>query len=98
MTKAERAHLTAIAALGCVVCERLGLGASPAEIHHPRALVGAGQRAGHFDAIPLCPAHHRTGGHGTALHAGQRTWEARYGTELELLAYTRQRMAEPLYR
>jgi hypothetical protein len=51
-----------------------------------------GQRASHFDAIGLCPTHHRTGGYGVAIHAGQKEWESRYGTELELLEYTREMM------
>jgi hypothetical protein len=38
--------------------------------------------------IPLCHAHHRTGGHGVAVHAGRRTWEDKFGTEDELLTQT----------
>lgn len=90
MTKQERAHLDRVARLGCCVCRGLGYDDSPAEIHHPRALAGMGQRASHFDAIPLCPTHHRTGGHGVAIHAGQKAWEANFGTELELLEQTRE--------
>jgi len=45
-----------------------------------------GQRALHSQSIPLCHVHHRTGGYGVAIHAGQKEWEKRYGTELELLA------------
>ena len=89
MTKAERDHLSQVARLGCIVCRKLGYGPTPAEIHHPRSLAGLGQKASHFDAIPLCYAHHRTGGHGVAIHAGQRTWEANFGTESELLEMVR---------
>lgn len=89
MTKSERDHLSALARLGCIVCCTLGYGPSPAEIHHPRSLAGLAQKASHVDAIPLCPTHHRTGGHGVALHAGQRTWEANFGTESELLEKVR---------
>ena len=89
MTKAERQHLDRVARLGCCVCIRLGYGESPAEIHHQRKLAGMGQRSSHFDVIPLCPLHHRTGGYGVAIHAGQKEWESRYGTELELLEYTK---------
>ena len=39
----------------------------------------------HFETIPLCPAHHRTGGVGIAFHAAPRTFESLYGTERELL-------------
>lgn len=90
MTKAEKAHLARVAALGCVVCRRLGLGESPAEIHHPRVSAGLGRRATHFEALPFCDRHHRNGP--DALHVmGRKAWEARFGfTELELLAQVRQ--------
>ncbi|MHB0806028.1 Ref family recombination enhancement nuclease [Stutzerimonas nitrititolerans] len=89
MTKAESTHLSRVAALGCIVCRNLGYGESPAACHHIRAGQGMSQRASHFEVIPLCGAHHQTGGHGVAIHAGQKTWEAKYGTELELLAQVR---------
>lgn len=89
-TKAEAAHLNRLHRLGCIVCRRESLGHTEPEIHHPRYLAGMGQKAAHMDAIPLCPRHHRTGGFGVALHDGQRTWEARYGTEAELLAQVKE--------
>lgn len=85
MKAAERRHLGLVAGLGCIVCLNNGFPETSAEIHHPRAGQGMGQRASHFDAIPLCHTHHRTGGHGVAIHAGQKTWEEKYGTERELL-------------
>lgn len=33
-TKAEKLHLSRVAALGCIVCRNLDYGESPAEIHH----------------------------------------------------------------
>jgi hypothetical protein len=80
---AEKRHLSRVADLGCIVCGQ------PAEIHHPRDNVGMAQRAPHCDAIPLCPNHHRIGGHGFALHAGQVAFENTFGTEAELLAEVR---------
>lgn len=85
-TKAERAHLDRIAGLGCCLCGGL------AEVHHITTGIGMGQRASHFDTIPLCAAHHRTGGHGVAIHAGKRTWEARHGPEIEWLEHVRSRL------
>lgn len=42
-----------------------------------------GQRAGHFETLPLCVGHH-TGKEG--IHTlGTRTWQKKFGTELELL-------------
>ena len=66
MTNEERRYLSRVAELGCLVCKRMGYPDSPAEIHHKRAGTGAGRRSSHFDAMPLCPEHHRgkTGIHG----------------------------------
>lgn len=85
-TKAERDHMARVAALDCIIC------ALPAEIHHITTGVGMGQRASHYDTIPLCHFHHRTGGHGVAIHAGKRTWEEKFGTELELLEKVRRKL------
>lgn len=90
-TKAERDHMGAVAALGCVVCRNLGFGETPAEVHH----IGngtLGKKASNFETIPLCEIHHRNGGHGVAVHAGRKTFEARYGTERELLEQTRREL------
>lgn len=84
-TKAERAYMSAQADAGCILCRHLGLGATPAEIHHLRHGVGAGQRNSHSMSIPLCPEHHRgaTGYHGL----GRREFERVYGvTEMDLWA------------
>ncbi|MFD1121848.1 Ref family recombination enhancement nuclease [Methylophilus flavus] len=84
MTKAEKNHLNRVAGLGCIVCLNLGYPNCPAEIHHLRYGVGAGQRSNHYNVIPLCPDHHRNGGHGVAFHAGKLAFEAKFGTEREL--------------
>ncbi len=76
-TAAERRHLTLVAALPCIVC-----GARPVEIHHVRRF---GSRRDHMRVLPICPRHHRTGGHGVAFHAGRRTWEAEYGSQADML-------------
>ncbi|NBT49274.1 MAG: hypothetical protein EBT07_15930 [Actinobacteria bacterium] len=71
MTKDEKKHLDKVSAIGCVLCHLLGTPGSLAEIHHPRKGTGMGQRASHYDAIPLCPAHHRgdIGIHGMGVKA-----------------------------
>lgn len=88
-TKAEREHYAKLSELGCIVCIRLGIGYSPAEVHHIRTGAGIGQKSEYKNAIPLCPLHHRIGGYGVALHAGQKEFEKRYGTETELLKLTK---------
>lgn len=88
MTKDEKKHLDLISQLGCVVCARLGYGATPAEIHHPRKGTGLALRASHYDAIPLCVEHHRgqTGVHGL----GTKGFAKRYGfDESDLLETTK---------
>lgn len=84
-TKAEKLHLERVASLGCIVCKNLDHNDTPAETHHIRTGCGAGQRADNFRVIPLCPTHHRNGGHGKAVHVGRQTWENNFGTETELL-------------
>lgn len=82
-TKQERAYMSAQAAAGCILCRYLGLGDTPAEIHHLRDGMGAGQRNSNLMTIPLCPEHHRgaTGYHGL----GRREFERVYGvTEMGL--------------
>lgn len=91
MTKAEKHHLNKVAALGCIACYQQGTPGTPAEIHHPRAGTGMGQRASHYEAIGLCPAHHR----GTAglsvpsIHGSKNAFIEAFGTEAELLELTK---------
>ena len=85
MKQAERNHLNAVADLCCIACYNMGYPDSPAAIHHIRAGQGMSQRASSYETIPLCPTHHQTGGHGVAIHAGQKTWESKHGTERKLL-------------
>lgn len=71
-----------VAALGCIVCRKLRLGATPAEVHHIREGTGKG-RASHYETLPLCYLHHR-GADG--IHTiGTKAWHRRYGSERELL-------------
>jgi hypothetical protein len=88
MTKDEKKHLDLLSQLGCVVCSRLGYGATPAEIHHPRKGTGLALRASHYDAIPLCTEHHRgqSGVHGM----GTKGFAKHYGfDESDLLETTK---------
>ena len=89
MSKAkESRHMQRVADIGCIVCLNEFGEASPAEVHH----IGSGtmgKRASNYETIPLCPAHHRLGGYGVAVHAGRKEWEKRYGTEKELMEQVR---------
>lgn len=84
-TRADKLHFERLVEMGCIVCKiHLGVYTHP-EIHHLRSGCGAGQRSDNNHTIPLCHTHHRTGGHGVAVHAGKQTWEKNFGTEMELL-------------
>ena len=89
-TAAEKAHMASVAALGCIVCRREWGVYSPAAIHH---VDGKTKPGAHFKVLPLCSAHHQTGGYGIALHAGRAEWERWYGTQAELLEWVAGRIA-----
>lgn len=89
MTKAEKSWLDAITRMGCVVCLCSGL-ETDGEPHH---ILSGGRRIDHMHTICLCPAHHRSGrndAYAVSRHPWRREFEARYGTEQELLAWTRE--------
>lgn len=94
-TKAESAWMSRVAALGCICCASEGK-TTKAALHHVRAGYGRGQRASHWEVLPLCPDHHQYGGMGVAFHAGPRTWEAKYGSEVLLLALVYHALGENL--
>ena len=83
----EKQHMGRVAELGCVLCQHLGYGPTPANVHHIREGAGMGQRSPHYLTIPLCPEHHRgnSGVHGL----GVRGFYTRYKLdELDLLSMT----------
>ena len=78
-TKAEKAYYAKVVDLGCLICEM------PAEIHHITTARGFGGRASNDNVLPLCPRHHRLGNVGEAVHSGVKTWEARFGNQIDLV-------------
>lgn len=93
-TKEEEKHFCRLAEIGCVICSQ------PAEMHHltGNKYRGMSQKANNYQVIPLCPSHHRTGGHGVAIHAGIQTWEAKFGSQEELLEKVLNILGIPLYK
>ena len=86
-TAEERRYRNRVAGLGCLIC------GMPANLHHVRQGVGMGQKAADIGGLlPLCHIHHQNGGHGVAFHAGKKTWQAKYGTEEELLKEVERRL------
>lgn len=74
-------HMAKVAAIGCVLCRR------PAEVHHILEGRNSGARSDDEQTIPLCEVHHRTGGHGVAIHDGAEKWRSLFGSELALLKH-----------
>ena len=89
MTKAQKALQTRIRALGCIVCHGEGV-YSECDLHH---LLRGGRRIGEDFVISLCPNHHRSGLNTAEVisrHPWKRAFEAKYGTEFQLLEKTRE--------
>lgn len=85
-TKIEKQHMALVASIPCCVC-----GAMPVNVHHIRTGQGIGMKASSFETIPLCYNHHQ-GKEG--IHAiGTKTWQKKYGSELDFLNETQQRIA-----
>jgi len=79
----EAAWMALAADHGCVACLQDGH-QTPASIHH---IVQGNRRMGHLFSLPLCYPHHQGDGRQVpSVHFSKRTFAARYGTELELLA------------
>lgn len=89
-TIAETRHKSAVAALGCILCLRMGYEDTPAELHHLRT--GGWGKGGFKTLMGLSPEHHRgrTGIHGL----GAKAFERHYGvTQQELLDDVLERIA-----
>jgi len=73
----------------CPLPDRFGLQRceAPAEIHH--ILNGTmGRKAPNYETIPLCPYHNRQGPFSEAVHNGTKSFEAKYGSQREMLETT----------
>jgi len=88
---AERKWMEAVSNYGCIACHQDGLNI-PAEIHHIRKHTGMGLRPSHFNILPLCASHHRTGK--ISVHLGKKAFESKYGTEEQLQKQLRERIEE----
>jgi len=84
-TKEEKEWLDSIENFGCIVCANEGFGYTPSAIHH---IDGKVKPDCHFKTLPLCGLHHQ-GENDTKKYTPRHPWkkrfEARYGTESELL-------------
>lgn len=90
---AEKLHMGRVAELGCVLCQHLGYGQTPAQTHHIIEGRGMGQRSPHFLTIPLCPEHH-TGANGIHQLKSSGFYTRYKLDELDLLAMTIRQLTE----
>ena len=88
---AERKWLQQVSDYGCIACHQDGLNV-PAEIHHIRKHTGMGLRPSHFNILPLCASHHRTGK--ISVHLGKKAFEKKFGTEEQLQKQLRERIEQ----
>lgn len=86
-TADEARFMDAIASLGCIACKKDGWENPRVSIHH---IDGRTKPGAHFLILPLCGAHHQQDDSDPvqriSLHGRRATFQAQYGTELELLA------------
>ena len=88
-TVEEKKYMSQVADYGCIACHQDGLNV-PAEIHHIRKHTGMGLRPSHFNILPLCSVHHRTGK--ISVHLGKQAFIDKYGTEQQLQQRVRERI------
>lgn len=92
----EAERMDRVVAWGCVACRLDRVAPRPTAIHH---LLRGGVRMGHRYTIGLCdPGHHQDGAPIglTSRHPWKARFEARYGSELQLLALTDEALGYPL--
>jgi len=76
-TGAAKAHMAAVARLGCVCC-----GARPVSVHHCISGRYGSRKVSDFDTIPLCYDHHQGAG---GIHQDKAAWEAGWGMDTDYL-------------
>jgi hypothetical protein len=81
----SKKYMSRVAELGCSLCQVIGYGPTPAEVHHLREGVGMAQRNSDVLTIPLCPEHHRGA---SGLHGDRSALKNARQDEMSLLAWT----------
>jgi len=87
-TKAEKKWWGRVAELGCIACLKDGIHNEYVSIHHTD---GRTKPGAHMRVLALCGPHHQTGGESApAIHPYKARFEAKYGTQTELLSWTKE--------
>lgn len=85
-SKSEQQHLDAIHEMPCIIG---GMCGGRLEAHH---ITRGGRRIDHYHTLPLCTYHHGPQTPlplGEAIHKGKKLFEAKYGSQMELLKKVR---------
>lgn len=86
MNNKEKNYLDRVSSLGCYLCQHLGYGPTPAQIHHLREGMGMAQRNSNYVVIPLCDRHHaNTSVDG--IHGQRRAWKLAQVDEIDAIAW-----------
>ena len=97
MSAAGSRWMGLVARVPCVICARMGLGETPALVHHMKLGTGASDRADDCLTIALCPEHH-VGPSGVHV-LKERGLRLRYNvSEIDLLADTIRGVNDLLWR
>ncbi len=88
VTEGER-WMGLVARVPCVLCTHMGLGDSPAEVHHLKFQSGACNETSDLLTIAACPRHHRVEYPDSIHRLKEHGLMLRYKvSELDLLAMT----------
>lgn len=86
-TADEQRFMNAIASLGCLACAKDGITNPWISLHH---IDGRTKPGAHFEVLGLCASHHQQDDSDPtrrlSVHGHKAQFEARYGTQYELLA------------
>ncbi len=89
-TKAEKHYWNQVAELGCIACLQDGYRNPIVSIHH---CDGRTKPYAHLKVLGLCAGHHQRGANTNcptmlAIHGDKARFEAKYGTQAELMQKT----------
>jgi len=88
VTATEKEYWSRLASLGCCACLKEGVFEPDVSIHH---IDGRTKPECHQLVLPLCASHHQDGTgknpHYLAVHPWKTRFEARFGTQLDLMSY-----------
>jgi hypothetical protein len=95
-SKAEKKRWDQIAQLGCLPCKQDGFLNTLVSIHH---VDGRTKPDAHKKVLALCAGHHQQGSNTNnpnmlAVHGNKARFEAKYGTQQELLTKTKELLCQ----